>query len=538
MAQQDEAPTDIPPIAEPLAPYIKTRQEALRIRQVLTAYLRSQIVFKDNDPNLPNSHAQSHLSLCVPNESVVDVKPIPPEITGLRRQYLEALQANVAARKEYRDISEQIASARLQQQDRKEAPAHDPNSDFQAYLKLLRGRRHHAKLQVFQHHLDELKQRDVPGSEYFEKQTATDKHIAPPELDGSESEGGSKDNLEELVHKLERAVIRAKSQLDREKKLLEEVKARHESNGPREEDIPSAVKARALQRTRDELVQWIEKQLVITGGGDSGPVVELSPEELEDSARLLEERKEQIQKQYDIYIAARKKLLDAASKACQPIAMTPAPMPSTQPRITEQKTLPNETPSIHPIDALAFTSENILPLAKSQRALALQKSYLSGMLAKEKATTLRRLNRLSDESHLLPEYPIPDRQSRFRNATALKHRRTTSSAEPTKPDEVVRLAEAWAFASEAAGEKERQHVEQQIELGDEAAQDAQKTLQEVYDILNQDLEVTQGDQGPKGDVWADEARSTPSQMKAGRDEKRLKGPWSRLNGQVDIDDTI
>lgn len=534
MAQQDEAPTDIPPIAEPLAPYIRTRQEALRIRQVLTAYLRSQIVFKDDDPNIPNSHAQSHLALCVPNESIVDVKPIPPEITGLRRQYLEALQANVAARKEYQDISEQIASARLQQQDRKETPAHDSNSDFQAYLKLLRSRRHHTKLQVFQHYLDELKQRDVPGSDYFEKQAAESKHIAPPELDGRESESGSKDNLEELVHKLERAVIRAKSQLDREKKLLEEVKARHESDGPRDEDIPSAVKARALQRTRDELVQWIEEKLVITGGDDSGPVEELSPEELEDSARLLEERKEQIRKQYDAYIAARKKLLDAASKACQPIVMPSAPMPSTPSRATEQKTTPNPTPPIHPIDALAFTSENILPLSKSQRALALQKSYLSGMLAKEKATTLRMLNRLSDESHLLPEYPIPARQPRFRNA---QHRRTTSSAEQTKPDEVVSLAEAWAFASESARENEREHVEQQLELGDEAAQDAQKTLQEVYDILNQDLEVTPGDQEPKSDIWADEARSTRSQTKPSRTEKRPNGPWSRLNGQVDIDDT-
>lgn len=533
MAHQDEAPTENTPFAEPLTPYIKSRQEALRIRQVLTAYLRSQIIFRDDDPN---SHAQSHLSLCVPNDSVVDVKPIPPEVTGLRRQYLEALQANVAAKKKYEAISEKITSRRLQQEDH-ETPAQDPNSDFQAYLKLLRGRRHHAKLQVLQHYLGELKTRDVPGSDHFENQAATSQQIEPPELlEGQTGDSGSKDNLEELVHKLERAVIRAKSQLDREKKLLEEVKARHESNGPRDEDIPSAVKARALQRTRDELVQWIEEKLVSTGGGDSDPVESLSPDELEDSARLLEERKEQIRRQYAAYIEARKKLLDAASKACQPVATTPAPMPTTQSRVNDRKTTPEQAPSIHPIDALAFTSENIVPLSKSQRALALQRSYLSGMVAKEKATTLRMLNRLSDESHLLPEYPILARQPRFKHATAaLKPRRATNSAEPTKPDEVVSLAEAWAFASGAAEENERENVEQQIEICDETIQDAQKTLQEVYDILNQDLEEATQEE-PDSDIWAHEARSTRSHAKASRPEKRPNGPWSRLNGQVDIRD--
>lgn len=518
MAHQDEISTDIPPFAEPLAPYIKTRQEALRIRQLLTAYLRSHIVFRDDDPDHPNSHADSHLSLCVPNDSVVDVKPIPPEVTGLRRQYLEALQANVAARKNYQDISEKIATRRLQKDDDNKTPTRDPNSELQDYLKVLQGRRHHAKLQVFQQYLNELKSRDVPKSEDFEKQAASTQPIALPEhLEGFKREGESNDKVEELVHNLEKAVIRAKSQLDREKKLLEEVKARRESDGPHDDEVPSAVRAKALQRTRDELIKWVEDKLVNGGASDSAPVENLSPEEMQESAQVLEEGKEQIRQQYAAYIEARKNLLDVASKTCQPISMPSAPMPTTPSRVTNNKPTSEQAPSVHPMDALAFTSENIIPLSKSQRALTLQKSYLSGLLAKEKATTLRMLNRLSDESHLLPEYPIQARQKRVNS------RRATNSAEQTEPDEVVKLAEAWAFASDAAQENEEEHVEEQIEVGNEAVQNAQKTLREVYNMLNQTLDTDKGE-------------SESSDIKPGRSEKRPKGPWSRLNGQVDISD--
>lgn len=518
MAHQDETPIDIPPFAQPLAPYIKSPQEALRIRRLLTAYLRSHIIFRDDDPDHPNSHVDSHLSLCVPNDSVVDVKAIPPEITGLRREYLEALQANVAARKKYRDISEKIAARRLQRDDQ-ETPNHNPNSGLQAYLKLLQGRRHYEKLQVFQHYLNELKSRDVPRAEDLEKQAAATQPIAPPEhLEEFQQKGESNDKLEELVYNLERAVIRAKSQLDREKKLLEEVKAQRESEGPQDDEVPPAVKAKALQRTRDELIKWVEDKLVNGGTSDSAPVEKLTPEEIKDSARELEEGKEQIRQQYAAYVEARKNLLDVASKACQPISMPSAPMPTTPSRAADTKPTAEEAPSVPPMDALALASENIMPLSKSQRALALQNSFLSGMLAKEKATTLRMLHRLSDESHLLPEYPIVSGQQRSKDATtAPSSRRANNSAEQTQQDEVVKLAKAWAFASDAAQENEEDHVEEQLVMGDDSVQNAQKTLQEVYNMLNQGMEAIQGDKGKSA-------------------EKRPKGPWSRLNGLLNVSD--
>ncbi|EAW13881.1 uncharacterized protein ACLA_069090 [Aspergillus clavatus NRRL 1] len=539
MAHRPEAaatPIDIPPFARPLAPYIRTRQEALRIRQALTSYLRSHIELADNESEEYQVYNQSHLSLCVPQEAVVNVKRVPSEVTGLRREYLQALHANVVARKEYESLSEKLSSAKdLKSATRIEAPPLDPNAELQAYLRLLRDRRRHAKLQVFQHYLQELKERDSSITGCIDDRLSGGQQALPSEEfdNGSQQNGrGADDGIEGLVHKLERAVIRAKAQLDREKMLLEEMQAQHTSHS---DDVPSSVKVMALQRTRDELVQWVEEKLVSVGSTDDGPLQEISPEEIAESTHMIEEQKVQIAAQYAAYVEARKRLLDTAARACQPVTM--APTKSSKRSIDLGKIAIEEKSTLKPLEVLSFTSELLLPLSKTQRALALQKNYLSGMLAKERSTTLRMLNRLSDESHLLPEYPLLAHQPRFKHIN-LRH--ATGAADVTKSDEVVALAEAWAFASEAAGTNEQQSVEEKLAEGQETAAEAEQVLQEVYSMLNQDLEATLRDAQRPGDdatdIWATEARSTRSRARQIRTEKPLSGPWTKLNGKLEADD--
>ncbi|PWY74581.1 hypothetical protein BO94DRAFT_231010 [Aspergillus sclerotioniger CBS 115572] len=542
MAQPPEdthaSPADIPDIVKPLAPYIKSRQEALRIRQALTTYLRSHIEFAENDPEHPGCHSQSHLSLSVPHDAVVGVKRIPSELTGLRKKYLESLRANVAARKEFQSVVEKTTSIKHKGgKARAEELSVGSSSELQEYLKLLRDRRQHAKLQVFQHYLQELKQRDTFKSVDLEANAARYQQLAPPgELEDNQHGPKAGESIEELMHKLERAIIRAKAQLEREKGLLEELKARRASEGPR--DVPPAVKALALQRTRDVLVHWVEEKLVSVGNSEnSGATQSFRPEDIEESVRLLEEKKARIAQQYAAYADARKRLLDAASRACQPIAL-PSTSPPTRPTsMVQGRNAMNETQSLDALELLSFTSDVLQPLSKSQRSLALQKFYLSGMLAKEKATTLRALNRLRDESHLLPEYPILARQPRFKHATAALASRQGTNTEPAKPDEIVGLAEAWAFASNAAKTSEQEYVEHKLEEGTEAAQDAMHVLEDVYKILNQSLEDTLRDRdGEMGenDIWASEARLTRSRAKTQRTQQSAKGPWFGLHGKVGV----
>ncbi|KAF4167500.1 hypothetical protein CNMCM6936_004955 [Aspergillus lentulus] len=536
MVDRPEAdiPTDIPPFARPLAPYIRTRQEALRIRQALTYYLRSQIDFAEDDSENPNCHSQSHLTLCLPQDAVVNVKRIPAELTGLRKEYLQALQANLAARKEYHSLTEKVASAKERTKGSKtESPSIDHTSELQTYLRLLRDRRRHAKLQVFQHYLQELKERDSNISERIGDRASQGQEIVSLEETEEECKPtgvDADDGIEGLVHKLERAVIRAKAQLDRERNLLDVLKSQL---APDSTDVPPAVKVAALQRTRDELVQWVEEKLVSVGNADDAPVQDLSPEEIEESTRLVKVQKAEIAAQYVAYVEARKRLLDAASRACQPVTM-PSTKPSRQ-SVDLGKFAIGGRSSLDPLEVLSFTTENLLPLSKAQRALALQKNYLSGLLAKERSMTLRVLNRLSDESHLLPEYPLLTHQPRFKHISS---RHATSATGVPKPDEVVTLAESWAFASEAAATNEHQYVEERLVEGQEAATDAEHVLQEVYNMLNQDLEETlrdpQSSEDDSNDIWASEARSTWSRTRATRLQKQPRGPWAKLNGQLGV----
>ncbi|KAF7591785.1 hypothetical protein BBP40_001111 [Aspergillus hancockii] len=535
-------PANIPHFARPLAPYIKSRQEALHIRQVLTSYLRSHLIFADDHPDHPNTHAQSHLSLCVPQDVIVDVKSIPSDLTGLRREYLQALRANVDAKKEYQSVSKRHTFTKPQGGAAGvETRPVDPNFELQGYLQLLRDRRRHAKLQVFEHYTQELKERGTVRPEDFDNiGSRSQQFVPPPDLEGSQNRHTSEDGIEDLLHNLERAVVRASTQLELERRLLEDLKAQNGTrDGSDSGHATPAAKVAALQQTRDELVHWVEEKLVNVGNNEDGLMQELPAEEIEKSAHLLEDQKAQVAEQYAAYVDARKRLLDVASRACQPIGTSTAKPPS-QPTV-QSKAITEATSSLEPVDVLSFADKHLLPLFKCQRALALQKFYLSGMLAKQKSTTLRILNRLSDESHLLPEYPILARQPRFKHAAAaINARHATNLMESTKPDEIVTLAEAWAFASEAAGTNEQEYVEQTVEEGIETAQDAEQALQEVYGMLNQDLEEVSRDDQDRGqdgnDIWTYEAQSSKSHVRSSRSAKRTRGPWARVDGRVGITD--
>jgi hypothetical protein len=505
--------THIPPAVKQLAPYVKSRQEALQIRQALTSYLRSFIVFNDQ----PDDPTQSHLSLCAPTDAVAGVNRIPTDLPGLRKDYLKALAANVAARREFASVSENVASLRRQRiaPNRSDDDLQEPGAELRDYLALLRDRRRHAKLQVFQQYLEEINSRDTVelGDIGIE-----DEQTVLPEVD-AEGQNGTGTDLDELVHSLERAVVRAKTQLDRQKQLFEKAKAQHDSRPETQTEVSPNAKAQALQKTRDELVQWVEERLVGQGGPDESLLQELPAEEIEAAQQELEDRKAQIAEQYTAYLQARRELLEAASRACQPVNV--APKPSSRP--PKPDFIPAEIPPPTPIDVLSYANENLLPLSKSQKSLSLQKSYLAALLSKEKSTTLRALNRLNDESHLLPEYPIQARPTRAPNRSQVQNQ-----SQSQQDDEVVRLAEAWAFAADAAGVSGREYVQSKLALGTEVAQDARRALEGVYRTLNQELDEVI-DTRPRRDV------SLSTRRGGANIEKRLRGSWVRLNGEVGVE---
>ncbi|KAL1867599.1 carbamoyl-phosphate synthase (glutamine-hydrolyzing) cpa2 [Paecilomyces lecythidis] len=539
MADHPDTSISIPPFAKPLAPYLKSRQEAFRIRQILTLHLQSQIKFAEDGSNGGNQQSQPHLSLCNP-QSVVSVDRVPADFSGLRKEYLEALRENVAARREYNALAEDVTSRKLMRQTNVAAdapPSNEPSTELQTYLALLRDRQRLQKLRVFEDHLARLDAPDTSDLDrlYKSGQSSLGTHQLDGQMESGTSDSSAmREGLGQLVYKLEKAVLRAKSQLDREKKLLEELQATRESL--EERSASPGVKVAALQRIRDELVQWVEAKLVASGGEGNDYLPQFSQDEVDDMSRAIEERKGQIKEQYASYVEARRALLDSISVASQPLASPPAKSPL---KSTPEGRPTGEVLDMEVLDLLPYASEVLLPLSKTQKSLALQKTYLSGVLAKEKSTARRMLDRLSDESHLLPEYPLLARQPRYKQAVAaISSRSTGESSEQGKPDEILSRAQAWAFASDAARTHERAYVEEKTDVGKEMAESAEQTLKEVYEIINQDYEEEHeaGASQDEGDIWASEVRPTRTRARQGRTEKRTtgRGPWSGLNGRVGV----
>ncbi|KAK2798798.1 hypothetical protein FQN51_007474 [Onygenales sp. PD_10] len=534
-----QQPTETPPpqFAKPILPYIKSRQETLQIRRALTLYLQAQIDFSDDSP-------VSHIALYAPHNAT-NVKRIPPELNnGLRAQYLKALQANIAAKREYHELLQAVASQKRDIQSGDQDPE-KKGGELQTYLSLLRSRREHGKMQIFQHYLERLNNMEVGKADYLalaqeqnlSRQTTQNLAVKLSSVSGSSGE--REKDVEALLHDLERAVLRAKNQADIEKELVNKLKSQRQ--GENREALSTSAKLDALRRTHSELVRWVEDKLVVSSSADEGDTAvdqaNLGASNA-DSTQSLEQTKYMIQEQYAAYVDARRALLSAVSVASQPLTTgSQSPQPSTEPR---EKASNTPTPDL----ALLFpyVSGHLLPLSKTQKTPSLQKSYLSAILAKERWTTCRMLDRLQEESHLLPEYPILARQPRFKNAVAAINRRSSLLASPTSPNgvsEIVTRAEAWSFAANEARNATNEYIEERINDGNESGRNAEDILKEMYELMNQDYDeatAMDNERADEGDIWALETRLGRNRGRHGRVERRPKGPWSGLNGKVGVGD--
>lgn len=584
----------LPEFAKPLAPYFKPRNEALHIRRALTLYLYSQINFSHSSHHhFPASC--SHVSLCYPhNASAVESCSLDLLNShtdsnygsdGLRVRYLKALQKNISARRYHGEMNRQINGLQKSECNTTDSSQRDGHgyyhitppasqskepSDFRTYRDLLRSRRELNKLRTFQHYFDKLNNMDAARPHYlpFDEMRAQSFRsaqnptaVSVVDADASTTSSWSTD-VQGLLHKLERAVISAKHRVDVERRELEMVKAQHHLRGGggaggNDNSLQHAVsdtsRLRALTRIRGELVTWVEQTLANTSSTNeiarTGNNL-LGPEDIfdEDATDALNDMKLLVQEQYMAYTDARKELLLALSPATQapPANHRTQDAAKPSPDAGTSVTRKNKTADI--AELFPYISEVLLPLSKSQRGPSVQKAHLSAILAREKWNTCRVLDRLREESHLLPEYPILARQLRFKHAvSAISGGSRPSSlvtdspsSEQTNPSEILSGAEAWAFAANETRNATNEYLADKIVHGEETGHHAEDTLREIYKMANQDYDeimvtTARGKRGEgkgdedENDIWT-QTRSRYGGRQA-KGEKR-KGPWSSLDGRV------
>ena len=505
-------------ISELLRPFIKSRQEALRIRRILSVYVTSAIDGLDGRTITP-------LSLAVPGRDV-DVKTIPPEMSGIRKDYLLALQANIKARKAYEHTSQQLILATENNPggfdlDR---PKGIDGWPISTYLDLAQMQKQFQKLNVIQNHLDELRKNKIfsDDSHFADqiRQEANAINIAPLT---TEDHMQAEDDVQTqaLITRLEKAILRANHSLRCERALLEDLRLKRggQEDGADALQPPQATRIRALQKTRDELIAWIEQQLTNISEVEAEPEAGVFPRS-EDSGTEIKQQKGKIEETYQNYLEVRRSILNLLSRRPS-IANIGVPMNQTQ-SMSSDLERDAQQPSRDAITALPLITEYMIPLADAQSSLLQQEAHISNSLNVQKRAMNRVLDRLADESHLLAKYPMSALEPRFLHPPVASEGsklspsllEDTSVAVEDAP--LSRQAQAWAFASNAARAATNTALEEQLDRGERHAAAAKGTLLEMQDLLGVDNDV--GSDESDADIWNPEKAVV------------TKGIWAGLDG--------
>ena len=498
------------------SPYLRTRQEALRIRKLQALYLSSLVKSSESSCRPFELLFTDAASL----DDATNVQ-VPPELTGLRRKYLENLQAN------------SIAKKALEAQSRKRENAEDASTlvtalpDIKTRLALLRERRRHERLQVLAHYLEKLSKSDAGQPTFLKLQSAFDKvSLAPLAMSNDDYERPSgDDSLSTLMDRLEKAVLIAKHQQEREERLVAAIKSDHQE--PRSREEPTARSVAALSSARDELVNWVEEQLAVSNTAERS--VTYPEQNTRYGHRGLNSLVGLWTEHYKGYVLARSRLLQAVDTLATPMqSVSPTDVDNTT---NQRKTVAQGGAG----SLLPFLEQQLFTRSMSQDDTTMQQSYLSDQMGRQKLAATRMLGRLGDESHLLPTYPYLAKEQRFQKAVSALNRRNASENgfDESTPDEMVRRAEAWDFASKAARAATIEAVQRHLDQAVTCVDGAQQGLEELRRILGWVTEEESEDQ-VADDIWAAETRDGSSKAHKRERASSIRGPWSDLNGKVGL----
>lgn len=512
----------LPQVAEALKPFIKTRQEVLHIRRVLSQYLASQIEGLHNgDLTL--------ISLTTPG-SQVRVKRIPPELTGVRRDYLLALQAYIKAKEKYTCLAKQIENtSSLKSENDLLKSKNDKSVAVLTYLDLFEARQKHEKLRILRDYVDKLAKKNVAQPEYLTLESVNDEVGPAPEpiLTPETNNSGSAfhdANIRALTTRLEKALLRANCGLQRERTLFAEAKEKYQSTATGEPS--SRARIHALTRTRDELVSWLEERLAKVNEAEDRPEAK-APSSPTDATTDVEERKAAIQNLYKDYLDIRKSLIVLASKPRTVHPLEKININGGEERQTPEPAQLEPTPQASSL--LPYLTEHLLPAADAQTALFHAQTHISRAASHQAQATDHMLQKLADESHLLANHPIPATYPHSQNTNTepkLLPYSPFSVVPGTKQRaDIVEKARAWAFAAEAARTAQNEVVEQRLRDGEEHAAAAKRTLVEMENLLGGDVE---GEEGVEDDIRIEDKGRKESR-------RRGRGVWSGVDGRIGAD---
>ncbi|KAI5923276.1 hypothetical protein F4810DRAFT_669604 [Camillea tinctor] len=573
----------------------KTQEEDLckRAREALEHRIRPQdevmAVKKLMAHHLAQSLGMEQLSIPL---SLVDtdttVKP-SDKLLGSQRDYIEAVQRNIRAREEFAKLQSELAAAMPAEPVPSEED--DPETELlELQLEVNRLEQERDRLKVINKHLDVLSEQPAASPDFLKPEVMFKGCEPLPEMpkelmDGftREGEGDGRDQeVQELLSRLQKAVLRNKLLAKREKQKLDDLQARQPIDPT---SLPPEAQLHALNAVKDHLINWIENMLSKAGDGDGEGDSELGGEspskpQKKGSAATGDQKVDhaaqiaEIQKEYERHVELRQQIMTSLAqlKKLQDDQAQDDKTKNKKPKQNpgpEEASAPAAAVSSRPEPTAYLLTpylERLQAISREQKGLIQEKSHINAVLTRQHQETTKILDHLADESQLLSRYPAAattkptDSGSGSGSSRRGKSRisfgeatRAASSAAANRPN-VTALVEPWLFAADSAKIATLEAVAEKVEEGQMAVEEAMRSLSEVRKLLNREDEEEKepggaeqegsssalpedddlwlaGDDGGKGVRKNTEKRKN---TKKKPEKEEGKSIWSKLDGNLGL----
>lgn len=404
------------------------------------------------------------------------------EVVALRKKYDEALKRNQDAKKHLAKLLDESSNSA-----HRTGPPHSGGKDLSSndelvndlnlHLDILRSRKDYQRKQIIVDHLQRAeqvaKQHDIysgpkrrPASRLDD--INTEKMISELQQNLNVLLERSK----RLTSNLESKLYEARQALKREQALLDQVHAEHSHAG--EPPIAPQSKLHGLQAAKADLTSWIEDILARCEepGSEPVPVNTSMPSEAHAPNMSKDDFEARLDAFQDRYVAARADLVAYTTALQDPVPerIPPAqdqPHRTANVRITQLQKQPQHNAEA----SLNALERRELPERTLRHILDTHVKHLRSELGSHSRSLAAELRRLSDESHLLPAYPVLAHDERFENARRVFGLGDEGRSERNATDDeraIGRLLGAWGFAAESAEQRNTESVRQQVEEGEGA----------------------------------------------------------------------
>jgi len=204
MEKSERLPEAIPKAQSSLEPYIKPRQETSQIRRILASHLSLHV---NPSTKFPISRPLSLVN------TEVNTDAAPHGIRGIQREYLRYVRANVKAKEEYNKLRKEHQQAHGDHGSAIGLPDSSVPQDatsMDSFLDLVRQRKKHDRLRIFQDYVDMLVQKPAAATQYLDPQLILKDVESLPKVPPEVSNGSSRTrvsgeaDLKELVDQLEK----------------------------------------------------------------------------------------------------------------------------------------------------------------------------------------------------------------------------------------------------------------------------------------------------------------------------------------------